>query len=103
MIRRFLRRRALPLMLLAGAGLLSGCYYYDPYTGAYVPYGTGYYGTGYYGTGYYGYPSYPSYPSYGYAAPAVSGSVVVGGGGCWNCGWRGGWWGRRGYWGWRRW
>lgn len=91
MFRTFLRRRALPLMLLASAGLLSGCYYYDPYTGTYVPYGTGYYG-------YYG------YPTYAYAAPAVSGSVVVGGGGCWNCGWRGGYWGwRRGYWGWRRW
>jgi hypothetical protein len=91
-----LRRRVLPLLLLAATGLMGGCAYYDPYTGTYVPYGTYSYG--------YGYPAYAY--GYGYSAPVVSGSVVVGGGSCWNCGW--GWrrpyWGwRGGYWGWRRW
>ncbi len=68
-------RRALPLLVLAGAGLLGGCVY-DPYSGGYAP-------------GVVAAP-YPAY-GYGYGYPAV-GEVVIGGGdgGYYHHGW-GGW------------
>jgi hypothetical protein len=80
MIKRILRRAALPAALLA-ATALGGCYY---------PYGYAY--PGYYAAGY----GYPAYYAYGY--PAYVGTGVYFGG--W--GWRGGWggYGWRGGWGW---
>jgi hypothetical protein len=52
MSKHTIMRFARPAAALLLMGLLSGCYYYPGYYGAY-PYGYGY-GSGYYGSGYYG-------------------------------------------------